>query len=82
MKKNGKAFDPLFTHPYYHAIVKAKEQEFNSNSPQIIKASSVPVVQSTMTGTDFLNKSTAHIEERATNLSVTKFFTVNNSNLK
>ena len=34
-----------------------------------------------MTGTDFLNKSTAHTEKRATNLGVTKFSTVNNSNL-
>ena len=78
--KNGKAFDPLFTHPYYQAIIKVKEQEFDSNSPKIFEASSVLVVQSTMTGTDFLNKSTAHIEERATNLGVTKFSTVNNSN--
>ena len=57
-----------------------KEQEFDSNSTKIIEASNVPVVQSTMTGTDFLNKSTAHTEERATNLGVTKFSTVNNSN--
>ena len=34
-----------------------------------------------MTGTDFLNKSTAHIEACAANLGVTKFSTVNNSNL-
>ena len=80
-KKIGKAFDPLFTHPYYHAIIKVREQEFDSNSPKIFKASSVPAIQSTMTGTDFLNKSTAHIEECATNLGVTKFSTVNNSNL-
>ena len=81
-KKNGKAFDPLFTHPYYHAIIKVKEQEFDSNSPKIFEASSVPVVRSTMTGMDFLNKSTAHIEDRATNLGATKFSTVNNSNSK
>ena len=71
---------PLFTHPYYHAVIKVKEQEFDLNSPKIIEASSVPVVQSTMTSTDFLNKSTAHIKERAKNLGVTKFSTINNSN--
>ena len=38
------------------------------------------VVQSTMTSTEFFNISTAHTEARATNLGVTKFFTVNNSN--
>ena len=58
-----------------------KEQEFDSNSPKIIEASSVPVVQSTVTGKDTLNKSTAHIEAHAKNLGVTKFPTVNNSNL-
>ena len=52
-KKIGKAFDPLFTHPYYHAVIKVKEQEFDLNSPKIIEASSISVVQSTMTGTDF-----------------------------
>ena len=59
-----------------------KEQEFDSNSPKIFEASSVPAIQSTMIGTDFLNKSPAHIKERATNLGVTKFSTVNNSNSK
>ena len=82
MKKIGKAFDPLFTHPYYHAIIEVKEQEFDSNSPKIFEASSIPVVQSTMTGTDFFNKSTAHIKERANNLGATKFSTVNNLNSK
>ena len=82
MKIIEKAFDPLFTHPYYHAIIKVKEQEFDSNSPKIIEASNVPVVQSMMNGTDFLNKSTAHIEERATNLGATKFSTINNLNSK
>ena len=53
-------------HPYYHAVIKVKEQEFDSNSSKIIEATNIPVVQSMMTGTDFLNKSTAHIEERAT----------------
>ena len=79
-KKIGKTFDPLFTHPYYQAVIKVKEQEFDSNPTKIIEATNVLVVQSTMTSTDFLNKSTAHIEERATNLGVTKFSTVNNSN--
>ena len=32
MKKIGKAFDPLFTHPYYHAIIKVKEQENKSTA--------------------------------------------------
>ena len=57
-----------------------KEQEFDSNSTKIVETSNVPVVQSTMTSTNLLNKSTAHTEERATNLGVTKFSTVNNSN--
>ena len=82
MKKTGRAFDPLFTHPYYQAIIKVKEQEFDANSPKIFKASSVLAVQSMMTGTNSLNKSTAHIEKRATNLGITKISTVNNSNLK
>ena len=29
-KKIGKTFDPLFTHPYYQAVIKVKEQEFDS----------------------------------------------------
>ena len=59
-----------------------KEQEFDSNSPKIFEASSVPAIQSTMIGTDFLNKSPAHIEERAKNLGATNFSTVNNLNSK
>ena len=82
MKKIGKVFDPLFTHPYYHAILKVKEQEVDSNSPKIFNDSRVPVVQPTMTSTNSLNKYTAHIEERAKNLGATKFSTVSNSNSK
>ena len=49
-----------------------KEQEFDSNSPKIFEASSVPGVQPTTTGTNFLNKSPAHIKEHAKNLGATK----------
>ena len=59
-----------------------KEQEFDSTSPKIFETSSIPVVQPMMTGKNFLNKSTAHIEEHAKNLGATKFSTVNNSNSK
>ena len=53
LEKNGKTFDPLFTNPYYHAIIKVKEQEFDSNLPKIFKTSSIPVVQPMMNGKIF-----------------------------
>ena len=36
-KKIGRAFDPLFTHPYHQAIIKVKQQEFDSNSSKILE---------------------------------------------
>ena len=53
-----------------------KEQEFDSNSPKIFEAWNVPIVQTTATGTNSLNKSTAHIEERAKELGVMKISTI------
>ena len=58
-----------------------KEQEFDSNSTKIIEASSVLVVQSTMTGMDFLNKSTAHIKERASSSDSTSSSPSNNTSI-
>ena len=63
-KKIGREYDPLFTHPYYDAIIKLKQQEFDLKSKKNLEAESKTVVKATATGTINLNKSMAHIKER------------------
>ena len=43
--------EPLLNHPYYQEKIKLKQEEFDSKSSKLLKASNKPVVQPTVTGT-------------------------------
>jgi len=70
--KIGREDDPLFEQPYFKIIIKTKQEEFEKNGPKMFKAHYEPVIESTVTGSTNLNKSTAHSKEREENWNFLK----------